>query len=35
MWDAMIGLYTDKYTPEQAAAYVQHGLATWYPPFMK
>ena len=35
MWDAMIGLYTDKYTPEQAAAYVQYGLSTWYPPFMK
>jgi raffinose/stachyose/melibiose transport system substrate-binding protein len=35
MWDAMIGLYTDKYTPEQAAAYVQNGLSTWYPPFMK
>jgi len=35
MWDAMIGLYTDVYTPEEAAAYVQDGLATWYGPFMK
>ena len=35
MWDAMVGLYTDKYTPEQAAAYVQYGLSTWYPPFME
>jgi len=30
MWDAMAGLLTDTYTPEEAATYVQDGLDTWY-----
>jgi raffinose/stachyose/melibiose transport system substrate-binding protein len=35
MEEALIGMYTDKYTPAQAAAYVQKGLETWYEPFRK
>lgn len=33
MNEALIGMLTDKYTPEEAAAHVQKGLATWYKPF--
>jgi raffinose/stachyose/melibiose transport system substrate-binding protein len=32
---AIPGMMVDKYTPEQAAAYVQDQLATWYAPFKK
>ncbi|GAB1482692.1 ABC transporter substrate-binding protein [Treponema sp.] len=32
---ALPGMMVDKYTPEQAAAYVQDQLATWYVPFQK
>ncbi len=32
---ALPGMMVDKYTPEQAAAYVQDQLASWYPPFKK
>jgi raffinose/stachyose/melibiose transport system substrate-binding protein len=35
MWEAMFGLLTDKYTPEEAAAHVQSGLEQWYKPFKK
>ena len=35
MWEAMYGLLTDKYTPEEAAAHVQSGLEQWYKPFKK
>lgn len=35
MWDAMFGLYNGDYTPEEAAAYVQENLETWYEPFME
>jgi len=35
MWEAMLGLLTDKYTPEEAAAHVQRGLEEWYKPFIK
>ncbi len=30
---ALPGMMVDKYTPEQAAKYVQDQLASWYPPF--
>lgn len=32
---ALPGMMVDKYTPEQAAAYVQKELETWYPAFKK
>jgi raffinose/stachyose/melibiose transport system substrate-binding protein len=32
---ALPGMMVDKYTPEQAAKYVQDQLASWYPPFKK
>lgn len=33
MNEALIRMLNDEFTPEQAAAHVQDGLATWYPPF--
>ena len=30
--DAMVGLFTDDYTPEEAAAYIEDGLEQWYEP---
>jgi len=35
MGEAIPKMWKDEFTPEQAAAYVQDGLATWYEPFMK
>jgi len=35
MCDAMVGLLTDVYTPEEAAAYVQDGLEQWYEPLQQ
>lgn len=35
MGEALPKMVTDVYTPVEAAAYVQDGLATWYAPFMK
>ncbi len=35
MGEAIPKMWKDEFTPEQAAAYVQDGLATWYKPFMK
>ncbi len=35
MNDALIEMLTDRFTPEQAAAYVQKGLDSWYEPFIK
>lgn len=33
MEEALINMYNGKITPEEAAAYVQKGLETWYEPF--
>ncbi len=35
MGEALTKMWKDELTPEQAAAYVQNGLATWYKPFQK
>ncbi len=35
MNEALIKMLTDKFTPEQAAAFVQKGLESWYKPFQK
>ncbi len=35
MGEAIPKMWKDEYTPEEAAAYVQDGLATWYAPFKK
>jgi len=35
MEEALVKMYTDVLTPEEAAAFVQDGLETWYEPFMK
>ena len=32
--EAVIGMFKDDFTPEQAAQHVQDGMATWYPPLM-
>jgi raffinose/stachyose/melibiose transport system substrate-binding protein len=34
MGEALPKMWKDEFTPEEAAAYVQDGLATWYKPFM-
>jgi raffinose/stachyose/melibiose transport system substrate-binding protein len=35
MNEALIKMLTDKFTPKQAAAFVQKGLETWYKPFQQ
>lgn len=35
MNEALIKMLKDEFTPEQAAEFVQNGLATWYQPFQK
>ncbi|GAK57290.1 extracellular solute-binding protein family 1 [Candidatus Vecturithrix granuli] len=35
MNEALIKMLKDEFTPEQAAEFVQQGLATWYQPFQK
>ncbi len=35
MNEALINMLKDELTPEQAAEFVQQGLATWYQPFQK
>ena len=35
MNQALIKMLTDEFTPEEAAKFVQDGLATWYAPFQK
>lgn len=34
MGEALPKMWKDEFTPEEAAAYVQDGIATWYEPFM-
>jgi len=35
MEEALVKMYTDELTPEEAAAFVQESLETWYEPFME
>jgi raffinose/stachyose/melibiose transport system substrate-binding protein len=35
MWEALFKLCNGDYAPNQAAAYVQSQVATWYKPFQK